>query len=159
MTKKEAIEFLRESKVYVNGKSKEIQEKLFSLGYGWSTNGKQVIYTDKPFLFIQENSKITCGSDMEYFKSHEYREITSEELLSIQITERYRPFESQKECLDEMLKHEPFGWVKYKKDNCMVAITEITPNNSIKIYTHKAFVYALQDIEFLDGTPFGIKEE
>ena len=35
MTKKEAIEYLNKSKIYVNGKSKEIQEKLFSLGYGW----------------------------------------------------------------------------------------------------------------------------
>ena len=157
MTKKEAIEYLNKSKIYVNGKSKEIQEKLFSLGCKWSTNGETVIYTDKPFLFI-DNGIITCASNMEYFKDHEYKEITSEELLSIQITEQYRPFKSQKECLDEMLRHEPFGWVKYKIDNHMVAITEITPNNSIKTYTHKAFVYALQDIEFLDGTPFGINE-
>ena len=117
---------------------------------------KKVQFTDKPFLCIDSDFQITYMENMDYFKRILYKEITSEEILSIQIT--YRPFKNQKECLDEMLKHEPFGWVRYKIDNHMVAITEITPNNSIKTYTHKAFVYALQDIEFLDGTPFGINE-
>ena len=25
---------------------------------------------------------------------------------------KYRPFKTQEECWDEMLKHQPFGWVK-----------------------------------------------
>ena len=33
MTRKEIDKFLANTKVYVAGKSKEIQEKLFSLGY------------------------------------------------------------------------------------------------------------------------------
>ena len=28
---------------------------------------------------------------------------------------KYRPFKSQEECWTEMLKHQPFGWVKSKK--------------------------------------------
>ena len=28
---------------------------------------------------------------------------------------KYRPFENKEECWQEMLKHEPFGWVKYKE--------------------------------------------
>lgn len=27
----------------------------------------------------------------------------------------YRPFEDKEECWNEMLKHEPFGWVKKNK--------------------------------------------
>ena len=27
---------------------------------------------------------------------------------------KYRPFETQEECWNEMLKHQPFGWVKSK---------------------------------------------
>ena len=29
---------------------------------------------------------------------------------------RYRPFRTQEECWQEMLKHQPFGWLKTKKD-------------------------------------------
>ena len=36
MTKEEIKMLLNDTKVYVNGKSKEIQEKLFSFGYEWS---------------------------------------------------------------------------------------------------------------------------
>ena len=28
---------------------------------------------------------------------------------------KYRPFKSQEECWTEMLKHQPFGWVRSKK--------------------------------------------
>ena len=29
---------------------------------------------------------------------------------------KYRPFKSQEECWKEMLKHQPFGWLKSKKN-------------------------------------------
>ena len=28
----------------------------------------------------------------------------------------YRPFETKEECWNEMLKHQPFGWLKSKKE-------------------------------------------
>ena len=158
MTKKEAIEYLNNSKIYVNGKSREIQVKLFSLGYKWDTNDKEVLYTNKPFLFIHEDSKITCSNNMEFFKSYEYREITSEELLSIQITELYRPFKNQKECLDEMLKHQPFGYIRYRISNNIGNIISIT-NMFIKLNNDWLnFERALKTIKFLDDKPFGIKD-
>ena len=40
MTREEAISFLDNTKVYVQGKSKEIQEKMFSLGFQWKFDGK-----------------------------------------------------------------------------------------------------------------------
>ena len=30
---------------------------------------------------------------------------------------KYRPFKTQEECQQEMLKHQPFGWVKNKCGN------------------------------------------
>ena len=35
MTKEEAKKMLTNTKVYVNGKTKEIQEKLFEIGFSW----------------------------------------------------------------------------------------------------------------------------
>lgn len=158
MTIKEAKELLNNSKIYVNGKSKEIQEKLFSLGYEWNAESKEVGFTTKPFLFISEDSKITYSNNMEFFKSHEYRGITLKELLSIQITELYRPFKNQKECWDEMLKHQPFGYIRYRISNNIGNIISIT-NMFIKLNNDWLnFERALETIKFLDDKPFGIKE-
>ena len=74
---------------------------------------------------------------------------------------KYRPFESAQECIEEMRRHEPFGWVKYKPgfgDKCS-AITEVSIS-SIRIgvtwfCTKEMFQYST----FLDGSPFGVKVE
>ena len=58
MTRKEINEFLANTKVYVNGKSKEIQEKLFSLGYSWIGGSANVLNTNRPFLYIFKNKTI-----------------------------------------------------------------------------------------------------
>ena len=42
MTREEVRTFLNGTKVYVEDKSKEIQEKLFSLGYDWNDKIKAV---------------------------------------------------------------------------------------------------------------------
>lgn len=69
MTRKEIDKLLANTKVYVAGKSKEIQEKLFSLGYSWNADstGTVVRHIEAPFLFIYENKEITKSSDIEIF--------------------------------------------------------------------------------------------
>ena len=156
MTRKEIDNFLANTKVYVNGKSKEIQEKLFSLGYCWLiSEDTEVKYEKDPFIFIYKTHRITCASDMLTFTRCEYREISAEEILSLELTEpAYRPFKNKKECWQEMLKHKPFGWLKGKEsqiyENCgyigKVGIEKASYENAHKYYT------------FADGTPFGIKE-
>lgn len=116
MTQKEIDKFLADTKVYVNGKSKEIQEKLFSLGYKWNNGDTDVCCTDDPFLFIYKDKSLTRSNEMNCFSQHENREITAEQILALEVTEpSYRPFKNQEECWNEMLKHEPFGWVKKNK--------------------------------------------
>ena len=34
--------------------------------------------------------------------------------------QKYRPFKNQEECWNEMLKHQPFGWVKYGDSICSI---------------------------------------
>ena len=81
---------------------------------------------------------------------------------------KYRPFKTQEECWNEMLKHQPFGWVKSKDkgyflliglvqfesefEDVMItfATSEIIARSSHSIY---------ENYIFADGTPFGIKEE
>ena len=73
---------------------------------------------------------------------------------------KYRPFESQEECWNEMLKHQPFGWVRSKKCNALLwNVTSINKDDITIICDYYKFHRAFECFEFTDGTPFGIKEE
>ena len=81
---------------------------------------------------------------------------------------KYRPFKTQEECWNEMLKHNPFGWVKSKDKGYFhliglvqfaseledVMITFATSENLARS-SHSIY----ENYIFADGTPFGIKEE
>lgn len=72
---------------------------------------------------------------------------------------KYRPFKSQEECCNEMLKHQPFGWIK-NNDNKRLRNIDSIGNSSIDIKGSTLyFDVALNVYSFVDGTPFGIKEE
>ena len=73
---------------------------------------------------------------------------------------KYRPCESQEECWNEMLKHQPFGWVRSKKCNALLwNVTSINKDDITIICDYYKFHRAFECFEFTDGTPFGIKEE
>ena len=81
---------------------------------------------------------------------------------------QYRPFKNQEECWNEMLKHQPFGWLKRKTDGSYRFISEkyslpelftkvltVTPTHESVPYSNTVFgLYT-----FADGTPFGVKIE
>lgn len=72
---------------------------------------------------------------------------------------KYRPFKDAEECWQEMQKHKYFGWVKI--DDWYCTIEEIRPTC---IFCHgggDVFYYedVVKQITFIDGTPFGMKEE
>ena len=72
---------------------------------------------------------------------------------------RYRPFKTQEECWVEMLKHQPFGWVKEKSSEMLYYIAGLS-NSDINIFSSIcSFHTAFGCYEFIDSTPFGIKEE
>ena len=75
---------------------------------------------------------------------------------------RYRPFNNSKECWEEMLKHQPFGWVK--SEEMKFNIVCIRPNGTVRTVINNGIYnswYSFKDsfrLKFIDGTPFGIKE-
>lgn len=76
-------------------------------------------------------------------------------------SESYRPFDNAKECIEEMKKHEPFGWVKDKPgfgDKCS-SITEVSISSIRLGVTWLCTKEMFQYITFLDGSPFGVKVE
>ena len=159
MTREEARTFLSGTKVYVEGKSKEIQEKLFSLGYDWIDKRKQVQYEEKPFLFIRKDSLISHSEDVVYFKKESTeRELSADKILSIEVKEPYRPFRTQEECWEEMQKHQPFGWIK-NNDGYIFNILAML-KTSVKLNEcYKNNCELFKGYKFIDSTPFGIKEE
>lgn len=161
MTQEEIEKFLDDTKVYVDGKSEEIQKKLFSFGYHWGAgNFTEVRHQDSPFLYIRGNKEILCSSDMVYFSNHDNRKITAEEILSLEITEpSYRAFKSKEECWEEMHKHPDFGWLRRIDSGVYVHISGIS--QSYITFDNVTYNYqnAFKDYTFIDGYPFGIKEE
>lgn len=71
---------------------------------------------------------------------------------------KYRPFKNQEECWNEMLKHQPFGWVKNKCGNIFNIIAIF--KESIKLNERDNYYSeCCKQFKFIDSTPFGIKEE
>ena len=82
-------------------------------------------------------------------------------LYRIKSEQKYRPFKSVEECWKEMQKHQPFGWVKYGESICN--IQNIT-SDSITIIDYEEIYFlrfseSFTNLTFIDGIPFGIKEE
>ena len=76
---------------------------------------------------------------------------------------KYRPLKSQEECWNEMLKHHPFGWVKNIETGDLCNISNIYESaGCAKVFLDTCaytFSSLLNEFTFIDGTPFGIKEE
>ena len=72
---------------------------------------------------------------------------------------KYRPFKTQEECWNEMMKHQPFGWVKEISSEMLYLINGISDMSIVIMEDISSFKEAMNIYEFKDGTPFGIKEE
>lgn len=75
---------------------------------------------------------------------------------------KYRPFANAEECWQEMQKHQPFGWVKDKKDGHHALITAVDDDTcGMSLNGNAAWsLSGIMDLfTFADGVPFGIKVE
>ena len=111
--------------------------------------GKIIECRTKPSLI--EGSDIpndwTEMKNIEFWKHIEYR-----------IKPKYRPFKNREECWQEILKHQPFGWIKENNSNSYSLITEVN-RLSIKVKEEYLFTDGFKYYTFADGTPFGVKVE
>ena len=74
---------------------------------------------------------------------------------------KYLPFKDAEECWNEMLKHQPFGWIKGKEDEYHTFITTVDNNDDMSLSGNSgwSFIGIMNNYTFADGTPFGMKEE
>ena len=79
---------------------------------------------------------------------------------------KYRPFKTKEECWNEMLKHQPFGWLTSKKTDNNVLIDYVGELNScvcISFTAGESECYPAEmlfdNYKFVDGTPFGMCDD
>lgn len=91
--------------------------------------------------------------DISFWDNIEYR---------IKPEPKYRPFKDAEECWAEMLKHQPFGWIKGKEGEHHSLITSIIADEE-EVYINGISGFVLDEImehyTFADGLPFGVKVE
>ena len=86
----------------------------------------------------------------------------SPNIFRIKPDPKYRPFKDAEECWNEMLKHQPFGWVKDKKDGHHALITAVdddTCGMSLNGNAEWSLSGIMDLFTFADGVPFGVKVE
>ena len=125
-------------------------KEMLSIIQAWA-DGKTVEWYDEDIGWR------ASGFTLDFDKNPKYFRIKSEP------ESKYRPFKSQEECFDEMMKHQPFGWFRSTYNKSLFNIVGIN-DNVIKItntlYKSKVtYDSAFTCLKFVDGTPFGIKEE
>lgn len=114
------------------------------------------------------------GEEIEIaYSNSSYQTVTSPEFdwgkveYRVKTKPTYRPFKDKEECWNEMLKHEPFGFIKGKRTQNHYNIVAVhTEDNKTYVSIcglsgidsmHAEYVFSCYT--FADGTPFGIREE
>lgn len=138
MNRKEAVELLPIIQAFAEGKVIECR-----------TKPNAVEGTDIP-------NDWTEMKDITYWSNIEYR-IKPDSKAK----EKYRPFANVEECWTEMKKHQPFGWVRDKKDGYYVLITAVDNGDYMSLSGNSgwSFYSLMKDYTFADGTHFGVKVE
>lgn len=133
MTKEEAKEFYPILKAFAEGKAIECRTK------------PGTISTSIP-------NEWTEMKEIGFWSGIEYR---------IKPEPKYRPFKDAEECWQEMLKHQPFGWLKDKNDGHRTLITVVDNEDIMALneITGWDFLSIMNMYVFADGTPFGVKIE
>ena len=106
------------------------------------------------------------GKNIQFLSDGEWHDINQADFTCypdkyrIKPEPKYRPFNDQEECWNEMHKHSDFGWVKTHNTGYLCQINCFQHGNiGIDCDDPISFTCAFDDYLFPDGTPFGIKEE
>ena len=114
------------------------------------------------------------GKNIQFLSDGEWHDINQADFTCypdkyrIKPEPKYRPFKTQEECWNEMMKHQPFGWLKSKKDGRLRCIGEVSWSDEfetvhIALSTSESLSRSansmFDEYTFADGTPFGTKDE
>lgn len=139
MTREEAKVLLPIIQAFAEGKVIECRTKPSALSKSW-----------------QDMNEWTEMKEIEFWSNIEYRIKPDSKAKA-----KYRPFANVEECWTEMKKHQPFGWVRDKKDGYYVLITAVDNGDYMSLSGNSgwSFYSLMKDYTFADDTPFGVKVE
>lgn len=109
-----------------------------------------------------DGKEIECREEDKWYRVLEICNETNPQDYRIKPEPKYRPFKDAEECWQEMMKHQPFGWVK--GDKCFYNIVSVS-NIDVSMANVSGDIIILnfsdimEDNTFADGTPFGVKVE
>ena len=100
----------------------------------------------------QDMNEWTEMKEIEFWNNTEY---------CIKPAPKYRPFKDAKECWQEMLQHQPFGWVKLKDTESGYYMLKGIASQVVIGFNEIPFSYkrVFEDYTFADELTFGIKVE
>ena len=130
MNRNQAKEFYPILQSFAEGKAIECRTKPSALSKSW-----------------QGMNDWTEIKEIGYWDNIEYR---------IKPEPKYRPFKNAEECWQEMLKHQPFGWIVDRRNGVMYLIRCL---EYVSVYTsiQYSFKDAFDKFAFADLVPFGVK--
>lgn len=134
MTRDEARELAKVMIAYADGK--DIEHRLYG--------------DNKWAIFNGDNKDHYLSFD---FSKYAYR---------IKKEPTYRPFKNEKECWEEMQKHSPFGWVNTLTSKYWLIEHIASFDTGFEVIIDGNYFkpeVAFKELTFIDGTPFGIKED
>lgn len=137
MTREEAKEMLPIIQAFAEGKVIECRTKPSALSKSW-----------------QGMNDWTEMKEIEFWSNIEYR-------IKQQSEAKFRPFNTEEECWQEMQKHQPVGFMKFKDtESGYYMLTSIARGVGVGI-NDSLFSYdrVFDDYTFADGLPFGVKVE
>ena len=128
-----------------------------------------------PIMQAYVDGKAIQHKEYDFDGSYEWKDFSGEwdwhSMYRIKPEPKYRPFKGTEECWNEMLKHEPFGWLKHQssewlKDEDESWYENVTTVMSTTVWFNAddiesrtlPFKKVMKEYTFVDGTPFGIKE-
>lgn len=139
MTREEAKEFYPFLQAFAEGKIIETRRKPTADNNGVTKDG------------WFEFNDWTEMKELEYWANVDYR---------IKPEPKYRPFKNAEECLKEMSKHTPFGWLKGINRDIWTQISYVRNEGIETVNSGSASYESLFDcFIFFDGKPFGVKVE
>ena len=110
-----------------------------------------------------DGKEIECNEEDKWYKVLEICNEMNPQDYRIKPEPKYRPFKDAEECWQEMLKHQPFGWIKPKSDDVIskFMLIDSLMDKVVTVRTNVRFKYheLLEHYTFYDGTPFGVKIE
>ena len=121
---------------------------------------KELMPVIKAFSEGKEIEGLYKGTKSPWFKIKDM-DFNEGIIFRIKPEPKYRPFKDAEECWQEMLKHQPFGWIKGKEDEYHTFITTVDNNDEMSLSGNSgwSFLGIMNNYTFADGTPFGMKEE